>query len=382
MVARGHPGNLRPAGSRIPGRYPGFGGSRQWQSLFVTVFNPMESLSSLRIGESRFTNPTSELHRNLDRFLGGIQINGASQLAAISQNWTITPRDPATYSSVVRSWQHGKLMLTHCAGDAVTFHRTVSHLGDAYDRYIQIGVLKTGNIVTTQRGDKLSLGPNSIVTLLLAEEFISTTSDGMDIVLLYLPRSYLESRGVNTESMAGAMQTDAAVCEPLRALVEWAFVLQQLNDHTQRGFVERALLELLTGIGTKFADGFVLMDALSVSIRSQALNIIDSSYSDPTTSVDTIAKALGFSRRQMYRIFQGREVSLARMIKERRIDRAEHLLKLVPRKSIASIAEECGFAGPDQFSRAFRERHGYSPLKYKARMAHLSNGLSTTSKPQ
>lgn len=165
----------------------------------------MDSELPLSAGESRFTNPDSELHQNLDRFLGGIRIRGAAQLAAISLSWTITPRNPDTYSSVVRSWQHGKIVLTHCAGDAVTFHRTPAHLRDHYERYVQIAVLKSGKFITSQNGVRRKLGPDSIIMLKLDAEFISTTSDNMDILLFYIPRSYLESRGLNTNLMGGAM---------------------------------------------------------------------------------------------------------------------------------------------------------------------------------
>lgn len=330
--------------------------------------DPIVTETFQRLGESRFTNPSSDIHKNLDRFLGGIMIRGAAQLAAISQSWTIAAKNPATYSSVVRSWQHGKILMTHCAGDGVTFHRTSAHLGDSYDRYVQIAVLKSGTVKTVQRGARRTLKPDSIITLLLEEEFISSTTDDMDIILFYVPRSYLESRGLNTHLMAGATVDSASVCEPIRALVEWAFILQQRDEETQRGFIERALLELLTGIGTVFTEGFAMMDEASVSTRGQILNIIDSSYSNPETSVDYIAKSLGFSRRQIYRFFEGREVSIAKMIKERRIDRAELLLRLPIKKSLATIAEECGFGGPDQLSRAFRERHSCSPLEYRARV--------------
>lgn len=324
-------------------------------------------------GESRFTDPSSELHRNLDRFLGGVMIKGIAQLAAISQNWTITAKSPATYSSVVRSWRHGKLLLTHCAGDGVTFHRRPEHLGDSYDRYVQMAVLRSGNIRTVQRGVLRSLGPDSIITLLLDEEFISSTTDEMDIILFYVPRSYLESRGLNTDLMAGATMDNALACNSIRALVDLAFVLQQRDEDTQRGFIERAILELLTGVATEFTEGFILMDEVSASTRIQVLNIIDSNYSDPDISVDSIAKSLGFSRRQIYRFFEGRKVSIAKMIRERRVDRAELLLRLPIKKTVASVAEECGFGGPDQLARAFKARHSCSPLEYRSRTRRPSS---------
>lgn len=339
----------------------------------VRLFDLMAIENLQPYGEARFTDPASELHQNLDRYLGGVMIRGAAQLAAISQSWTITAKNPATYSSVVRSWQHGKLLLTHCAGDGVTFHRAPENLGDSYDRYVQLAVLKSGKIKSMQRGVAKLVEPNSIITLLLEEEFFSSTTDEMDVILFYVPRSYLESRGLNTDLMAGATLDNALACDSIRALVDWAFILQLRNEDTQRGFIERALLELLTGVGIEFTEGFTYSDEPSNSVRSQVLNIIDSSYSNPETSVDSIAKTLGFSRRQIYRFFEGREVSITKMIRERRIDRAELLLRLPVKKTVAAIAEECGFGGPDQLARAFKERHSCSPLEYRANARRFSS---------
>ena len=140
------------------------------------------------------------------------------------------------------------------------------------------------------------------------------------------------------------------------------------GEETQRGFIERALLELMAGIGVDFAKGFVLKDDASIANRAQIQQIIDSSYSDPITSVDSIAKTMGFSRRQIYRLFEGREVSIAKLIRERRVDRAELLLRLPGNKPISAIATESGFGGTDQLARAFRERHGRTPLEYRTRI--------------
>lgn len=293
-------------------------------------------------------------------------IRGGAQLASASQHWKITAKNPITFSCVSRSWKYGKLLFTHNVGDALTFHRTSEHLGDTYDKFVQIAVIHTGSIVTIQRGKRRVLGANSVMAHLLDEEFFSTTSDDLDVILFYVQRSYLESRGIDTALMAGVVMENLLTCKPLRALVELACSLQKRGEDTLHGFVERALLELLAGIGVEFTQGFTMKDEASVSLRGQVMNIIDSNYSDPNMNVDSIAKTLGFSRRHIYRLFEGSELSIPKMIRNRRIDRAEFLLKLPSKKSMPMIAEECGFGGSDQLARAFRERHGCSPLEYRA----------------
>lgn len=323
-----------------------------------------------RSGGTKVSNATFELPKNLDKFLDGVMIRGGAQLALVSQHWKMTAKNPLTYSCVTRSWKYGKLMLTHNVGDALTFHRTPEYLGDAYDKFVQIAVIRTGTITTIQRNKRRDLGANSVITHLLDEEFFSITSDGLDVILIYVQRSYMESRGVDTSLMAGGTMENVLACESIRALVDLAFNLQKRNDHTQQAFVERALLELLVGIGTDFTQGFTMKDDASVALRNQVMAMIDSSYDDPNTNADSIAKSLGFSRRHLYRLFEGSDLTISKMIRNRRVDRAELLLSSPSKKSVAVIAAECGFGGSDQLSRAFRERHACSPLEYRARVNH------------
>ena len=319
-------------------------------------------------GGTKVPNHAFELPKNLDKFLDGVMLRGGAQLASLSEHWKITAKNPLADSCVTRSWKYGKLKFTHNVGDALTFHRAPKQLGDAYDKFVQIAVIRTGTITTIQRGRRRELGANSVMTHLLDEEFFSIASDGLDVILFYVQRSYLESRGIDTSLMAGVAMKNVSACESLRALVELAFNLQNRGEGIQQGFVERALLELLAGIGAKFTRDFAMKDDASAALRHQVMNFIDSNYGDPNISVDSMAKTMGFSRRHIYRLFEGSELSISKMVKNRRLDRAELLLGLPSKKSVSMVAEECGFGGPDQLARAFRERHACSPLEYRTQM--------------
>jgi AraC-like DNA-binding protein len=80
----------------------------------------------------------------------------------------------------------------------------------------------------------------------------------------------------------------------------------------------------------------------------------------------TIAGQLNVSLRQLYRAFDGSE-SPAALIRRRRLERAAELL--AARRAIVnveSVAQECGFASAEYFSRAFRREFGLSPRAYRS----------------
>jgi AraC-like DNA-binding protein len=102
------------------------------------------------------------------------------------------------------------------------------------------------------------------------------------------------------------------------------------------------------------------------SVRARTETIIYEQATDPQMTPATIAAQLNVSLRQLYRAFSGSE-SPAALIRRRRLERAAELL--ASRRTIAnveSVAQECGFASAEYFSRAFRREFGLSPRAYRS----------------
>lgn len=82
-------------------------------------------------------------------------------------------------------------------------------------------------------------------------------------------------------------------------------------------------------------------------------------------TIDTVAAALGLSRRRFTQLF--REIageSWLRRVNRLRLEHAERLLRNT-RLSVRSVAFECGYADLSHFYRAFKRRFGISPGKWR-----------------
>ncbi|MGT2486123.1 helix-turn-helix domain-containing protein [Methylobacterium oryzae CBMB20] len=79
-----------------------------------------------------------------------------------------------------------------------------------------------------------------------------------------------------------------------------------------------------------------------------------------------MARALGMSRSQLYRLFEP-EGGVARYLARQRLAAVRAALDnpLEPR-SIGEIGETYGFGSSAQLSRAFRDAYGLSPRDYRA----------------
>ncbi|MGH8962366.1 MAG: helix-turn-helix domain-containing protein [Jatrophihabitantaceae bacterium] len=110
------------------------------------------------------------------------------------------------------------------------------------------------------------------------------------------------------------------------------------------------------------------------SVRARTETIIYEQATDPQLTPAAIAAQLSVSLRQLYRAFNGSE-SPAALIRRRRLERAAELL--ASRRAITnveSVAQECGFASAEYFSRAFRREFGLSPRAYRSAHREIPTG--------
>ena len=95
---------------------------------------------------------------------------------------------------------------------------------------------------------------------------------------------------------------------------------------------------------------------------------------DRSLNLGEIAARLKVSREHLSRIFRQRTgISPQKFAAEERMQYAVRLLR-DSFQSCEEIAEQTGYAGAVSFSRAFRERFGYSPAKYRKRRISPEEG--------
>jgi len=86
---------------------------------------------------------------------------------------------------------------------------------------------------------------------------------------------------------------------------------------------------------------------------------------EPTISVESMAERLKMSVRTLHRHCQETfRMSPARLLRSVRLERARELLH-GSEAELKVIASSAGFASPEAFSKAFRERFGVSPGRYR-----------------
>lgn len=103
---------------------------------------------------------------------------------------------------------------------------------------------------------------------------------------------------------------------------------------------------------------------------------------DPTLTIDSIARDCLVSRRTLFRLAGNVEGGPMAVLRRLRIQRACEILVSRPDLAVASVALECGFTGERHFHRAFRRETGTTPAAYRqARCAQHSDAQPATPHP-
>lgn len=131
-------------------------------------------------------------------------------------------------------------------------------------------------------------------------------------------------------------------------------------------YAARGLIDLETAILTEIIAPQAAVPGPDRVYRAAAA-YIERHLSDPGLRPPQIAAALGVSLRYLHRAFDDKEVTVSRLLRERRLEQVALVLRTAPsRPTLQHLAARFGFASQDQLARAFRRQFGMSMSEYRA----------------
>jgi AraC family transcriptional activator of tynA and feaB len=135
-----------------------------------------------------------------------------------------------------------------------------------------------------------------------------------------------------------------------------------------------ALLEM--ALGTIESTRDTQSTSLLPGLRMAVCQWIDDHIYDPDLDPHSIAAAHSVSVRTLHRAFQTETLTLAELLRVRRLERACDLLG-DPLHSVSSVSARLHFANPSHFSRVFTRHYGLSPSEYRSHaIASMQSSVS------
>jgi AraC-like DNA-binding protein len=108
-------------------------------------------------------------------------------------------------------------------------------------------------------------------------------------------------------------------------------------------------------------------DLWNQTLETQLATYVEQHLTDPDLCAEQLARVHHISKRQVYKLWSGRETSLAQWIIQQRLEGARAELGAARHSplTIAAVADKWGFTDTTFFSRRFREAYGMSPREWR-----------------
>ncbi len=133
-------------------------------------------------------------------------------------------------------------------------------------------------------------------------------------------------------------------------------------DESSASFLERQLCDLIAFCFSPTAGAFSEDSTLLIAHRRRATQWIERHYADERISPQAIAAACGISVSYLHKFYRGTGRSVMEHVRDVRLDAAHaHLKQSRPTTTISEIAYSVGYRSLSDFSRAYKQRFGYSP---------------------
>ncbi|WP_220702191.1 helix-turn-helix domain-containing protein [Trinickia fusca] len=228
---------------------------------------------------------------------------------------------------------------------------------DGFDNYA-LNFRMTGSIRGEASGQSLVVGPDELAIIDQSQPYRREIVAGNAMTLLIardvLPPMPKQLHGMTLRGGATQLLTQhlANVCAQIETL-----------SPAELPHVAQSIVHLVAAVLAPTAERLELTQDLIGAARFRKVKAhIEAHLTSDALSPDSICKAVGVSRSNLYRLFE-RDGGVASYIRRRRLA-AIHDALATPGAidlRISDLAHRYGFTSPAQLSRAFRQQYGHAP---------------------
>jgi len=262
-----------------------------------------------------------------------------------------------------------RLKLSEVDAESQHVSRGRRQLAKAKEDDFLLSLQLTGAGLVRQDDRDAVLAPGSMALYASTRPYELIFAQSFRQLVVQLPRELLSTAIANPDDLTARTLTPAVPETRLLGAAlgglyaDAAAFAPAARSHVVTSVVEALAAALATLPGATTGKAFEPRVAARARIRA----FVSAHLDDPNLSPSMIARAMGFSRQHLYRLYAGSDESLERYMWSLRLERVRADLEnaalgMVP---IAELAARHGFVSPEHFSRSFRRRYGATALQIR-----------------
>lgn len=193
------------------------------------------------------------------------------------------------------------------------------------------------------------------------------------------------SRPLLASVFAGAIPDPALVSKALNRsrfsslfgahLAQFPLQVVALDPMEQLGLLDASEAFAITTVETAFASAYGDWNGRAEALFAAAQRYIRLHLGKKGLNADEIARAIGCSRANLYRLFASHDLTVKGHIRDLRLQKLKTFLENPDRSvPIAVLAQRCGLFDTPNVNRAFRQQFGFTPSELRSGRNVLRQG--------
>ncbi|MFB6894115.1 helix-turn-helix domain-containing protein [Kitasatospora sp. NPDC056327] len=267
----------------------------------------------------------------------------------------------------------GHVRVSTLEADAARVSRTAALIARAprSEPQVGVGVQVCGRAVLQQDGRRAEVPPGGLVLYDTARPYSVDYPERFRTHLFHLPRRLL---GVPEQELREVAATAVGPADGYGPVLLPFLDTLAASAHSYSAPVGERLAgsvaELLSGLVADLAHGRAAEepDSAGTQLVGRIRGYIDRHLAEPQLGPERIAQAHHISVRYLHRLFEGEDVTVSRLIQQRRLEECARELARRSRTAptVSAVAQRWGFVNPAHFSRTFRAAYGVPPREWRA----------------
>jgi AraC-like DNA-binding protein len=239
---------------------------------------------------------------------------------------------------------------------------TTSTKGSKYEEFVSFIYRNTGNGETYSEEAKQIWNAGSLLFVDVSRPIrYLDASDTGSYVRLRLHRDVAQGLIGDTARSHNIRRQDLLAKLLGEHLVSTANSMNEINTFNYNNIASATNALIAASFAPTDENLFLAKEPLDAGLYARACRHIDRELFSTSLTPDSLATAVGVSRRKLYRLFEAHG-GVHREITARRLDRAHDILAGAATYSrIKQVAYALGFQSAAHFSRSFKQRFGHSP---------------------
>ncbi|WP_433726103.1 helix-turn-helix domain-containing protein [Nocardia sp. CA-129566] len=244
--------------------------------------------------------------------------------------------------------------------DAVTYYRTAGHVREDADGDYRLMLPTTGHVTIWQDDQHVPMPPGIGALVTIDQPFAFTQVDGTEGLTMTIPRGEVDHRLSRAAPPAPLVDLTSGLGRVVADLATGLVAERDTLTPHQFDAVSERLVELLC---MHIVGDYPTEHSHLTDVESRVRHYIRTHAHDPELTPVAVARALGWSLRQVQLALQHGGTTPRELIREERLRIAYARLRNPAYRhwSIATVAAGLGFNSASSFSTAFRCHFGATP---------------------